>query len=100
MGIKHHTQTTKPDNPEDPVSRDEWNEDHDVTSGSATVLAGHDYVDVVHGVGSTPNINKINVNCQSDYWLPVKISNVGPTTFRINIFGVEMEDLVFGWTIL
>jgi len=100
MGIKHHTQTSKPDDPNADVSKDEWNENHDVTSGTATITAGNTYVDVTHGLPATPDINKINVNCQSDYWLPVKISNVGATTFRINIFGMQTESLVFGWNIL
>ena len=100
MGIKHHTQTTKPDDGTSDVSKDEWNEAHDTTSGTATITAGNIYIDVPHGLAATPDINKINVNCQSDYWLPVRITNVGATTFRINIFGMATEDLVFGWNIV
>lgn len=101
MGIKHHTQTSQPDNPADPVSKDEWNEDHDVTSGSATVTAGNTYVDKTHGLGTTPDENKIKLTSKDDLGgRSVWISNVGNTTFRINISSMDTEDHTFGYVIL
>lgn len=101
MPIKHHMQTSKADNSAYDASKDEWNEPHDVTSGSATIVAGSTYVDVIHGVGSTPDINKINWHPQGDlHGYGTWISNVGATTFRINIGSQLMEDITFGWNIL
>ena len=101
MPIKHHKQTAIADNPAYDLSKDEWNEAHDVNSGSATIIAGTTYIDVVHGVGSTPDINKINVQPQSDLQARnVWVSDVGATTFRINISFQSVENIIFGWNIL
>ena len=43
VGIKHHTQTAKPDDPAYDVSKDEWNEAHDA-GATADVLTDHDKV--------------------------------------------------------
>jgi hypothetical protein len=101
MPVKHASQTEESDDPAYDVSANEWNADHEVTSGSATVTAGTTYVDVPHGVEGTPDINKIKPTPQDDlggrsFW----VSDVGPATFRINI-PVDLEtDHVFGWVIL
>ena len=101
MPTKHSVQTTKTNDPAYDVSKDAWNAAHNVDHGHATIVAGQIYVDVTHGVGSTPDIDKIILNYQSDMeGLDVKISNVGATTFRINISGMAMENLEFGWVIL
>lgn len=101
MPIKHASQTGEPDDPGYDVSADEWNADHEVTSGSATVTAGNSYVDVTHGLSGTPDINKIKVTPQDDLAGRVPwVSNVGASTFRINI-PVDLEsDHVIGWVIL
>ncbi len=93
MGIKHHTQTIKSDDPNADVSKDEWNENHDVTSGTATITTGSTYVDVAHGLDATPDINKITPTPKDNlggrsYW----ISDVGGTYFRININGMDLEE--------
>lgn len=68
-------------------------------SGSGTVTAGNTFVDVTHGLFFTPDINKIEVTPQDDlggrdFW----VSNVGATTFRINISAADLvNDHVFGW---
>lgn len=101
MGIKHHTQTAKPDDPTSDVSKDEWNEDHDVTSGSATITAGNTYVDKAHGLSSTPDINKIKPTALDDLGgRSVWITDVGATTFRINISSMDLTDHNFGYVIL
>src|SRR4030065_2306312 len=41
VGIKHHTQTAKPDDPAYDVSKDEWNEAHDA-GATVDVLTDHD----------------------------------------------------------
>ena len=71
-------------------------------SGSAQITATNTYVDATHGYGSTPDINEIQINLQSDmkgrsYYL----SNVGSTTFRINITGGAnpFDSFTFGWRI-
>lgn len=102
MTIKHHTQTSKPDDPGSDVSKDEWDEPHDVTSGSATITAGNTYADVAHGLGTTPDINKIKPTPLDDLGgRDVWISNVGGTTFRINISGMDLDaDHSFGYIIV
>ena len=71
-------------------------------SGSATITLGNTCIDVTHGYGSTPDINEIEINFQSDmlgrdYYL----SDVGATTFRINITGGDnpFDSFTFGWRI-
>jgi hypothetical protein len=55
-------------------------------SGSATILANTYFVDVAHGLLSTPSINDITLTPQDDLGgRQVWPGNVGPITFRINI---------------
>jgi hypothetical protein len=67
--------------------------------GSATILAGNTYVDVVHGLSFTPTIDEIVLVPQDDlggrdFWP----SNPGPTTFRINISMVDPDtNHTFSW---
>ncbi len=103
MGIKHTTQTAKSDDPTYDVSADEWNEKHTTASGSATIVAGLPaYVDVTHGLGYTPTIDKIHLTPQDNldgrsFWP----SNAGATTFRINISGMDITaSHVFSWIIV
>ncbi|MEM2534037.1 MAG: hypothetical protein QXK12_08465 [Candidatus Nezhaarchaeales archaeon] len=68
-------------------------------SGSATINAGGTYVDVMHGLPFTPDINRIKVVPKDNldgrsFW----VSDVGATTFRINISLVDTVDHVFGWS--
>jgi hypothetical protein len=91
--IKHATQTAKPDNPDHEMSADEWNEAHDVTILTGTIWAGNTYVDVAHGLSSTPSIDKIKPTPKDNlggrsYW----VSDVGAVTFRININSVDFEE--------
>jgi hypothetical protein len=102
MPIKHATQTVKPDDPARDISKDEWNASHTVTSGSAPIIAGNSYVDVPHGLGTTPDINTIKPS-QKDclfgrgYW----VSDVGAVTFRINIDSPDSEsNHSFGYIIV
>ena len=83
------------------MSKDEWNKEHDVDSYTATITAGATYVDVAHGLGTTPDINKIKPTPRDDlggrnYW----ISNVGASTFRVNISSIDFDNHVFGVVIL
>ncbi|MEM2567332.1 MAG: right-handed parallel beta-helix repeat-containing protein [Candidatus Bathyarchaeia archaeon] len=68
-------------------------------SGTATITAGATYVDVTHGLAITPDINRIKVVPKDNlggrsFW----ISDVGATTFRINISSVDTVDHAFGWS--
>jgi len=68
-------------------------------SGSATITAGSTYVDVTHGLNITPDINKIRITPKDNlggrsFW----VSNVGATTFRINISSTDTVDHAFGWS--
>jgi len=101
MPVKHNKQTAIADNALYDVSKDEWNEPHTVDSGEATVVSGETYVDKAHGLSLTPDINKIKLTPKDDlggrsYW----ISDVGGTTFRVNIGSMDMVDHVFGYVIL
>jgi len=68
-------------------------------SGTATITAGATYVDVTHGLATTPDINRIKVTPKDNlggrsFW----ISDVGATTFRINISSTDTVDHAFGWS--
>ena len=47
-GIKHHKQTSEPDNPDFDVSANEWNEDHDIDDTSIPVAKLSDHTKGVH----------------------------------------------------
>lgn len=69
-------------------------------SGSATISAGDTYVDVTHNLGHTPDIDVIVVRPRDDlggrsYWK----SDVGASTFRINMTTQDLSDHVFGYII-
>jgi hypothetical protein len=70
-------------------------------SGTATIIAGNAFVDVPHGLSSTPNISQISLTPQDDlggrtYWP----SNVGSATFRINMsFADPDTNHSFSWQI-
>jgi len=104
MTTKHHTQTSKPDDPNADISTEEWNEDHDVTNGEAIILAGQEYVDVPHGLTTTPNVNRIKLTPHDklggkDFWLPP--DHVNETTFRIQISSMDLEENhAFGYIIV
>lgn len=68
-------------------------------SGAATITAGATYVDVLHGLDITPDINRIKVTPKDNlgsrsFW----VSDVGATTFRINISSTDTVDHAFGWS--
>jgi parallel beta-helix repeat protein len=68
-------------------------------SGTATIAAGNTYVDVTHGLSITPDINKIRVTPKDNlggrsFW----VSDVGASTFRINISSTDTADHSFGWS--
>jgi len=72
------------------------------TSGTATVANGQTSVDVTHGMDITPSINDINVTPTNSMGNAIKyyISNVGASTFRINVDADPGEETAtFGWQI-
>jgi hypothetical protein len=73
-----------------------------IIRGNAIISAGTTFVDVAHGLLSTPSINDITLTPQDDLnGRQVWPSNVGPTTFRINISDIEpLADHVIGYTIV
>lgn len=67
--------------------------------GSATVTAANTYVAVTHGLASTPAIGDIQITPQGSllgrtYWA----SDVGASTFRINISTSDTIDHAFSWS--
>lgn len=69
--------------------------------GSAIIIAGNTYVDVPHGLSTPPTIDQIIITPQDDlggrtFWP----SDVGPTTFRINIGSTDLVDHVFSFQII
>jgi hypothetical protein len=65
---------------------------------TATILAENTYVDVPHGLGSTPSITDIYVTPADSlggrsFWPDTPT----PTTFRINIASIDTCDHVFSW---
>jgi len=69
-------------------------------SGSATISIGDTYVDVAHNLGHIPNIDVIVIRSRDDlggrsYWM----SDVGISTFRINMTTQDLADHLFGYII-
>lgn len=70
-------------------------------SGTAIIPAGNTYIDVAHGLATTPDISQISLTPQDDlggrtYWP----SNVGQATFRINMsFADPDTNHSFSWQI-
>ena len=67
--------------------------------GGATILNGNSTVDVTHGLPFTPNAGQLNVTPTAnlggrDFW----ISNIGSSTFRINVSSSVGADTGFGWS--
>jgi len=70
-------------------------------SGTATITSGNTYVDVTHGLDIQPATSTISVTPLEDlgnasnYW----ISDVGSSTFRINVNADPGKDVDFAWQI-
>lgn len=69
-------------------------------NGSDTITAGNTYVDVPHGLGYTPNTDDIYVTPNDNlggrsFWK----SDIGSSTFRINISSMDLVDHTFSYTI-
>lgn len=65
-------------------------------TGTATITAGDVYVDVTHGKDSTPKSPTpvpIDDLGGRRFW----VSDVGATTFRINVDSSDLEDHEFKW---
>ena len=67
--------------------------------GSATVTATNTYVAVTHGLASTPALGDIQITPQGSllgrtFW----VSDVGATTFRINMSTSDTIDHIFSWS--
>lgn len=65
-------------------------------SGTATITAGNTYVDVAHGLSITPTY--INIEATNEFGLNKYLSNIGATTFRINIQVPQLSDATFVWS--
>ncbi|MEM1590343.1 MAG: right-handed parallel beta-helix repeat-containing protein [Candidatus Bathyarchaeia archaeon] len=68
-------------------------------SGAAIITAGNTYVNVAHGLNIIPDINRIKLTPKDNlggrnWW----VSDVGATTFRINISSADTVDHAFGWS--
>jgi len=63
---------------------------------TATITAGNTYVDVTHGMGTTPTSVQVtpttNLGTRS-FW----VSDKGATTFRININSDDIIHHTFDW---
>lgn len=68
------------------------------SSGDGTITAGNTYVEITHGLAVTPDIDKIRIYAQDNlYNRTLWVSDVGATTFRINISSVDIGDHIVGW---
>lgn len=67
----------------------------DPTSGTATILSGNTSVTVTHSLGQTPTAPLVTPQADpgDDWW----VSNIGDTTFDINVGTAVGSDIVFGW---
>jgi hypothetical protein len=101
MPITHNKVTAQPDDPAYDVSADEWNDKHFITSGLTTVINDTTYIDKAHGMATTPAVTDIHITPQDNlggrsYW----VSDVGVTTFRINISAKDTVSHVFSYIIV
>ena len=72
-------------------------------SGTATVISGDTFVDVSHGLGTTPAISDIKVTPTNNLGSAAKfwISDVGASTFRINVdIDPGATTATFSWSVL
>ncbi len=73
-----------------------YTEKHIRYGSAATITAGNTYVDVTHGVGTTPTAVQVtpttNLGTRS-VWVDTK----GASTFRININSSDVIDHTFDW---
>jgi len=68
----------------------------DIKSGTATITAESTYVDVTHTLAITPNwADPVPSNEYAIDWF---ISNIGATTFRINLQTAQPSDATFRWS--
>lgn len=70
--------------------------------GTATITAGNTTVTVSHSLSTTPPISAISVTPNSDPGTATKfwVSNVGASTFQININAVSGSNADFAWNII
>ena len=62
--------------------------------GSATITAGNTNVTVTHGLGRTP---KVTATAKGQGGVQNWVSNVGNTTFKINIVAPQGADVDFDY---
>ncbi len=71
------------------------------TSSTATITSGNTYIAITHGLDITPTADLIsvtptnNLGAASEFW----ISDIGATTFRINVDTDPLADATFSWNI-
>jgi len=65
-----------------------------LASGSATITANNSYTTVTHGLGRTP---KVTVTPKDQNGLNYYISNVGVSSFRINLQVPQAGDAEFDY---
>lgn len=68
----------------------------DIKYGTAAITAESTTVDVTHNVGITPNW--VDVNPTNEYGIDHFLSNIGATTFRINVQVAPPSDATFIWS--
>lgn len=70
-----------------------------MVDGTATITAGNEYVDVTHGLGFIPDLDKMYVRPKDDLGgRSFYTSDADVTTFRITISSMDTEDHIFGWS--
>lgn len=67
-----------------------------IKTGTATITAGNTFVDVTHTVTGTPTF--LSTPPTNEYGLNYYLSNIGATTFRINIQVPQPSDATFIWS--
>lgn len=69
------------------------------TNGTGTVTAGNTYVTVTHGLLVTPDIDRIKLVPEGNLLgREIWVSDVGASTFRINMSAVDTINHVIGWS--
>ena len=67
-----------------------------IKHGTATITAENTYVDVTHTLASTPNW--VTVEPTNEYAIDWYKSNIGATTFRINLQVAQASDATYTWS--
>jgi len=67
-----------------------------IKSGTTTITAESSYVDVTHSIGTVPEW--VDPQPTNVYAIWYYLSNIGATTFRINLQVAQASDATFRWS--